>query len=279
MMRLTKTRKSLCILICFVLATALTGCRTSRNVEKQEQRLKKQYSEQVLQLAKPRADITDFTARTSMTLDYGMGSINVKGRLKMRRDEAIQMTFTALGLMEVACVEFTPQSIHIIDRINKRYAKIDYASGILSNIGVNFATIQALFWNRIFIPGKENIWEQPEDFEIKVSDNQLCVTPARQRMLRSYFYTDEDCRILQQTLLELSHYEVVWRYDDFEQMGAQNMPTLFDVSLSSSSFAAGAHITLSSISTTDNTWKSGVDLSRYKLVEFDELLSILNTLR
>ena len=273
-----KTRK-LSILACLILAVALTGCRTNRSAEKQELRLKKQYSEQVLQLAKPQAELTNLTARTAITLDYGMGSVNVKGRLKMRRDEAIQITITALGLMEVACVEFTPQHIYIIDRINKRYTKVDYASGMLSNIGVNFETIQSLFWNRIFIPGKAEAWQHPEDYEIKVSGNQLCVTPARQRMLKSFFYTDEDCRQLQQTLLELSHYGAIWRYDDFDQFDGQELPTTFDISITSSSYAAGAHVALSSISTTDNSWKSGVDLSRYKAVEFNELLSILNTLR
>lgn len=273
------TTRKLSILACLILVVALTGCRTNRSAEKQELRLKKQYSEQVVQLAKPQAELTNLTARTSITLDYGVGSVNVKGRLKMRRDEAIQMTVTALGLMEVACVEFTPQHIYLIDRINKRYTKIDYASGMLNNIGVNFETIQSLFWNRIFIPGKADAWQQAEDYEIKVSGNQLCVTPARQRMLKSFFYTDEDCRQLQQTLLELSHYGAIWRYDDFEQFDGQNLPTTFDISITSSSYAAGAHIALSSISTTDNSWKSGVDLSRYEAVEFDELLSILNTLR
>lgn len=273
------TTRKLSILACLILVVALTGCRTHRSAEKQELRLKKQYSEQVVQLAKPQAGLTNLTARTSITLDYGVGSVNVKGRLKMRRDEAIQMTVTALGLMEVACVEFTPQHIYLIDRINKRYTKIDYASGMLNNIGVNFETIQSLFWNRIFIPGKADAWQQAEDYEIKVSGNQLCVTPARQRMLKSFFYTDEDCRQLQQTLLELSHYGAIWRYDDFEQFDGQDLPTTFDISITSSSYAAGAHIALSSISTTDNSWKSGVDLSRYEAVEFDELLSILNTLR
>lgn len=273
------TTRKLSILACLILVVALTGCRTHRSAEKQELRLKKQYSEQVVQLAKPQAELTNLTARTSITLDYGVGSVNVKGRLKMRRDEAIQMTITALGLMEVACVEFTPQHIYLIDRINKRYTKIDYASGMLNNIGVNFETIQSLFWNRIFIPGKADAWQQAEDYEIKVSGNQLCVTPARQRMLKSFFYTDEDCRQLQQTLLELSHYGAIWRYDDFEQFDGQDLPTTFDISITSSSYAAGAHIALSSISTTDNSWKSGVDLSRYEAVEFDELLSILNTLR
>ena len=273
------TTRKLSILACLILVVALTGCRTNRSAEKQELRLKKQYSEQVVQLAKPQAELTNLPARTSITLDYGVGSVNVKGRLKMRRDEAIQMTVTALGLMEVACVEFTPQHIYLIDRINKRYTKIDYASGMLNNIGVNFETIQSLFWNRIFIPGKADAWQQAEDYEIKVSGNQLCVTPARQRMLKSFFYTDEDCRQLQQTLLELSHYGAIWRYDDFEQFDGQDLPTTFDISITSSSYAAGAHIALSSISTTDNSWKSGVDLSLYEAVEFDEVLSVLNTLR
>lgn len=278
-MKRTNNRQLL-TLVALVLMVMLAGCRTGRNAEDKAARIKKQQQyEQLAELAKPQQGLTDITARTNVNVSYNGHSIRVKGKLKMRRDEAVQMTFTALGLMEVACVEFTPKAAYIVDRIGKRYTRIDYSEGMLKSVGANFATVQALFWNRLFIPGKDDAWKQPEDFEIMSTDTRQCVEPARQRMLRCYFYTDEEYKQLQQTRLELSHYEGTWQYSMFESLGNHSFPTTFDVSLSGSSRTVGANIALSSISYTDTTWKSGIDLSRYKEVKLEELMSILNILK
>lgn len=278
-MKRTNNRQLLA-LVALVSLLMLVGCRTGRNAENKAARIRKQQQyEQLAELAKPQQGLTDITARTNVSVSYNEHSIRVKGKLKMRYDETVQMTFTALGLMEVACVEFTPQAAYIVDRIGKRYARIDYSEGMLKSVGANFATVQALFWNRLFIPGKDDAWKRPEDFEIKPTDTRQCVEPARQRMLRCYFYTDEEYKQLQQTRLELSHYEGIWQYGMFEPLGNHSFPTMFDVSLSGSSRTVGANIALSSISCTDTMWKSGIDLSRYKEVEPEELMSILNVLK
>lgn len=257
----------------------LAGCRTGRHAENKAARIKQQHYEQIAELAKPQPGLTTITARTAMKLTYEGRSLTVKGKLKMRRDEAVQMTFTALGLMEVACVEFTSTAAYIVDRVGKRYTRIEYASGMLSSIGADFTTVQALFWNRLFIPGKAKAWEHPEDFDIPVTATQQCIEPARQRMLKCYFYTDEAYKQLQQTRLGLSQYEAIWQYDMFDMIGGQSFPTTFDVSVSGSSRMIGANIALSGISHTDTAWKSGIDLSRYKEVEMEELMSILNVLK
>lgn len=278
-MKRTNNRQLLTIVV-LTLLTMLAGCRTGRNAEDKAARIKKQQQyEHLAELAKPQQGLTDITARTNVNVSYNGHSIRVKGKLKMRRDEAIQMTFTALGLMEVACVEFTPKAAYIVDRIGKRYTQIDYSEGMLKSVGANFATVQALFWNRLFIPGKDDAWKHPEDFEIKPTSTRQCVEPARQRMLKCYFYTDEEYKQLQQTRIELSHYEGTWQYGMFESLGSYSFPTTFDVSLSGSSRTAGANIALSSISYTGITWKSGIDLSRYKEVKLEELMSILNILK
>ena len=147
------------LLSAIVLALMVTSCRTGRIADKGVVK-KVQQNEQLLPLAQPHERFTDLTARTSVTIDYNQRPISLKGRLRMRRDEVVQLTFTALGIVEVAMIEFTPQEICVIDRVNKKYVKLDYSSGVLSSIGLNFATIQALFWNRIFIPGREKAWEQ-----------------------------------------------------------------------------------------------------------------------
>lgn len=278
-MNILSRKRFLYAFMALMMMTLLTGCRTGRHAEGKVARIKQQHYEHIIELAKPQSGLTTITARTAMKLTYEGRSLTVKGKLKMRRDEAVQMTFTALGLMEVACVEFTPTAVYIVDRVGKRYTQIDYASGMLSSIGADFTTVQALFWNRLFIPGNAKAWEHPEDFDIPATATRQCIEPARQRMLKCYFYTDEAYEQLQQTRLGLSQYEAIWQYDMFDMIGGQSFPTTFDVSVSGSSRTIGANITLSNISHTDTTWKSSIDLSRYKKVELEELMSILNILR
>lgn len=264
-----------------LLALTLTGCRTTRQTEGATSAAftKKQRNELLAPLAQYPKDVKFVSARTSMTFDYNGHAATVKGRLRMRRDEVVHMSVTALGLVEVAIVEFNPQGAYIIDKVNKRYARFDYSSGLMNLAGVNFNAVQALFWNRLFIPGEKEVWRKTGDFTITDVGTQCLVEPSRQRMLKCQFYTDANCKQLQQTNLRLQQYNVTWRYDRFDSMDAYIFPTAFDVSVSGSSHAIGARIGLSDVSTLDTGWYSSTDLSRYKEVDLSQLMSILNMIR
>lgn len=261
-----------------IAALLLTGCRATRNLGMDAQ-LRKQQNEQIELLIQQPKELTDFTAKTAITLNYDEKSLNVKGRLRMRRGEVVQMSITALGVVEVALIEFTPEAAYLLDRINKRYARIDYSSGILNTIGLNFETVQALFWNRIFLPGKGESKTKPDNFTVSLSGSQLCIEPVRQPLLKCQFYTDAGCKQLQQTQLGINDYAVTWRYDMFKSVDTAVYPTVFDVSVSTDSESAGAHIALSNVSCTDTDWTAGTNLARYTKVELEDFLSILKLLK
>ena len=261
-----------------IAAFLLTGCRATRNLGMDTQ-LRKQQNEQIQLLIQQPKELTDLTAKTAITINYDEKSLNVKGRLRMRHDEVVQMSITALGVVEVAFIEFTPEAAYLLDRVNKRYAKIDYSSGILNTIGLNFETVQALFWNRLFIPGKGESKIKPDNFTVSLSGSQLCIEPVRQSLLKCQFYTDAECKQLQQTQLGINDYAVTWRYDMFKHIDTTMYPTVLDVSVSTESESVGAHIVLSSVSYTDNTWTAGTNLARYTKVELEDFLSILKLLK
>lgn len=273
---MTNTKKYLYML--FAASFLFVGCRTLRQT-KQEDLSSKQLNEQLLPLVQPQTDLTDITAKTAITIDFNYQPTTLKGRLRMRRNEIVQISVTALGVVEVALIEITPETICLIDRVNKKYAKIEFSSGLLNNIGINFATIQALFWNRIFIPGEKNAWNHLDDFKLKDEGTQICIEPKRQTMLKSSFYVDDSYKQLQQTKLMLNNYDILWRYDMFGHLGANAFPTVFDISVSTASSAASAHIALSNLSCTEKGWEAGTNLSRYTQVGMEELLSVLNLFR
>lgn len=76
------------------------------------------------------------------------------GRLRMQRDEVIQLNLVMMG-MNIATLEFTPDSVLIIDRFNKQYVQTRYDKiHVLREQGINFSTLQSLFWGDD-IRGKE----------------------------------------------------------------------------------------------------------------------------
>ena len=275
-----KTKSYIYIAVAALLTLTFTGCRTKRAAtENRESLSRKQRSELLAPLAQYPTDVRFVSSRAAITLDYNGNAVTVKGRLRMRRDEVMQMSITALGLMEVACFEFTPKGAYFIDKVNKQYARYDYSSGVMNLAGFNFNAIQALFWNRLFIPGEKDVWRKTTDFTLTDAGAQRLIEPKRQRMLKCQFYTDASYKQLQQTNLQLQQYGITWHYGKFETADSYTYPTTHEVSVSGNTHTLGAHIGLTGVSTVDTGWRSTTDLSRYREVELEQIMSILNMIQ
>lgn len=104
--------------------------------------------------------VKSLTSKIDLTLGRGSDGLTVAGTLKMRRDEMIRLQVTPMGLMEVGRLEFTPDSVLVIDRINKEYARAAYDElTFLADNGIDFYTLQSLFWNELFLPGEHMLTE------------------------------------------------------------------------------------------------------------------------
>lgn len=79
----------------------------------------------------------------------------------MRKDEVIRLQLLIpLLRSEVGRIEFTKDYVLFIDRMHKQYVKANYTDvAFLKNNGINFYSLQALFWNQLFIPGEQRVGE------------------------------------------------------------------------------------------------------------------------
>lgn len=96
-------------------------------------------------------DTKNITGSANIKLQTGGQSMKLNGSLRMRRDEVIrlQLMLPVIGT-EVGRIDFTPDYALVVDRLNKRYAKINYADiDFLSENNISFYTLQALFWNEL----------------------------------------------------------------------------------------------------------------------------------
>lgn len=274
-----KGKKQLYIIVFALMSMTLTGCHSLLQSVEKAYIGNRQKQELLAPLAQPLSGVDALTAKVAITADYGHYPISLRGRLRMRYDEVVQISITALGLIEVAFIECTPQAAYIVDRINKQYARIDYSSGLTNSVGVNFSTIQALFWNRLFIPGRERAWEHTNKFNITPIKNGMRIEPTIWSLLNCQFATNSNCSQLQQTDLSLQNYVATWQYECFQNIGEHIVPTMFDISVAHAAQTAKAQIALSDIAINNTNWKTGVNLSNYREVTIEEILSLLNMLK
>lgn len=104
-----------------------------------------------------RSKETNLTAKVRVNLQMDDKTVSTTGTLRMRRDEVVQISLVdpIVGIAEVARLEFSRDNVLFIDRFNKQYFNVPYAQvSFLKTANVDFNTLQSLFWNEVFEPGK-----------------------------------------------------------------------------------------------------------------------------
>lgn len=121
--------------------------------------------------------VADMTFRMQINGD----NVKVPGSLHMRHGEMIRIQlFIPLLGSEVGRVEFTPKGVLLIDRMHKEYVQATYNDlDFLKNNGIDFYTLQALFWNQLALPGTKRVDNsQLDKFEVS-EDGQATLVPVK----------------------------------------------------------------------------------------------------
>ena len=266
-----KMTRLLLVVLC---VCTLGACRSTKNVDNGFKAIKKRQIEQLTALAVWPEKQSNLSSKVTLSLDLGSQNVSLKGRMYMHKDKEVMLSFSAFGLMELGYVEFTPEVIRVVDRANKRYVEVDY-SIIPADLGVNFAMIQALFWDKLFLFGAGDICDRLSEFEISKSSSQCLLVPSVPNRLQTRFYTDEKLTRLEQTEFSYGYYEAIWHYDLFDTIEGYSFPTSYDMSLSGGPLSVGMRLTLNNPTFAAASGKKAVDLSKYQQVDLLELVESL----
>jgi len=123
-----------------------------------------------------------FTSKVKFRIRVGAQDMTLTGNLRMLKDDVIQLQLMAFGFVEAGRLEFTPDRVLIVDRINKQYIKATYSMlDFLRNTGLDFYSLQALFWNELFKPAEVNEKDKKEGQTLKsyqqaVGDDEVVIT-------------------------------------------------------------------------------------------------------
>lgn len=262
-----------------------TTAPTQSSVQKQKLQFVQKVSDQSLYQKNLVSDL-------SFTLNTGSRNISVPGILHMRRDEVIRIQLLIpLIRSEVGRIEFTKDYVLFIDRMHKQYVKASYNDvSFLKDNGINFYSLQALFWNQLFIPGQQRVGEsQLSMFSVDLTAaqaNNVPVTLLDGKM--AYKWLAESAsgliNMAEAKYTSANHgvSTLKWNYGNFQNFGAKKFPVYHEVTIQTQ--ATKQQRTIKAVfelnGLNDNAdWESFTTPSnKYQKVGVDEILEKLTKL-
>lgn len=274
------TRRFYYIIWVLVLTIAFASCSSTKSLKKAHSidgMTETEYLECVIKNA---GGWDALTAKVSLAIDLeGKGATKVNGNLRIKKGEVIQLSVVPLLGIEVARAEISPDGVLVIDRMNKRYVEVSFAEvWALANVELDFHTLQALFLNELFLPGKGDLTHRDASaFDLEVEANGVALEAKRSKRFNYQFLTQAPEALLRESCISLSGtpFQLKWVYDDFRTLEQKLFPTGMQISFEGGKKPVKAAFALSRLSTNAD-WDTRTEVSkRYEKVELTDILKQL----
>ncbi len=219
------------------------------------------------------------TSKIKFSVEVGNQQMTLTGNLKMKRDDVIRLQLMAFGFVEAGRLEFTPEYVMIIDRINKQYLKVPYSHlDFLRNSNIDFYVIQSLFWNELFQPGKSRLSDNNlKSYATEDGADDDVVVAMEDGKLSYRWLADKTSARVKMANIKFSdkyrgNYQLNWDYADFQKHTSKYFPMTHKVLFNSPKKDIKFEMILNYLGNEDN-WETRTTLSgKYRQVEVDEIL-------
>lgn len=263
-----------------ILLTALTlaSCRSAKNATSN-------LAKEEITAAKNR-----FEAVTARNFDYDFlqskvkydfGGKSLSGRLNIEHSKRICFTITVMGI-EVARVEANPETVYIVNKVNKVYAKVAFSEAA-ARLGLQeeakLETLEALLLGRIYLPGKglatkgdfnQFVW-------YPMSNEELQADYIAEKYQLSYVMDGTNYLVATQVKVPAKQSTFVWEYADPTTVSSGSVPTRQTLSVSGDRHLS-FDFSLSSPSTNPKNWNSFQPSEKYREVTFLELIDSIKNM-
>lgn len=214
------------------------------------------------------------TSKLKFSAKLGGQKVSIGGSLKMKRDDVIRIQLVALGIMEAGRLEFTKDYVLIMDRVNKQYVKASYDDiEFLRANGINFYTLQALFWNELFQPGRQK--PSAGDFTATSVNDSVTVGYEKGKLSYQWNVNRKTGYILSANVRPKKQgstdTQMDWSYGSFKTLKKQKFPTDMQVNVKARGKSLQIGLALSSLGT-DDDWDLRTTVSKkYKEVDAEDI--------
>ena len=274
------TRRIFQLLGVALMVAILASCSTTKSIKKShsiEGMTETEFVESVIENA---GGWNALTAKVSLSLDWeGKGETKVSGTLRIKKGEVVQLSIAPLLGIEVARAEISPDGILVIDRMNKRYVEVPFAEvKTLVKADLDFHTLQALFLNELFLPGKGDLTARDaSSFKVEPEAEGVWLNVKRAKRFGYHFLTEAPEALLKESYIGLNGtpYGLRWKYDDFHALGKKQFPVDMKLAFEGGKKPVKAALTLSRLST-NGDWEARTEVSKkYEKMELEEILKLL----
>ncbi len=291
-----KHLRGLSLLLSLLLCFGAASCRSGKDLAKSSSSPAGQTASQVgakssgasasaafvEKVAAQRCAASFLTAKAKVELT-GIGKdVSVSGTLRMKRDDVVQLSLTVFGV-EVGRMEFTPADVLVVDRVNKQYVRASYSEvDFLRQAELDFYSLQALFWDELFIPGQRTAKGCASRFLASAADGGTLLTLTGTPRLSYAFLTDTSAALV--TALDVKGAKAgdagnfSWRYGGFTAFGGRPFPSEMDMTVTGlpDGKSFGLSLRLSRLSS-DSGWNTRTTVSaKYQRRTVKEVLGKLH---
>lgn len=267
------------LLIVVLGATMLASCSTKKSVVRTRPVAQTLGQQEFMNKVSGNNNQTKFiTSKLKFEVKVGAQELTLTGNLKMKRNDVIRLQLMAFGFVEAGRLEFTPDYVLIMDRINKQYIHARYDElEFLRNSGINFYSLQALFWNELFHPGSEKV--TAENFLAYTTDNTdegVKISLKRDKMTYTWLADGKDATIQNALIAYIDKYRgntsLAWDYSEFQPFDNIQFPTKHAIIFKAPKKEVEIGMTLNYLKT-ESDWETRTEISsKYRRVTVDEIL-------
>ncbi len=276
---------SIALLLC---AVAFASCRSTKNIESATtsssavtapSSTESTAAAVVKNVAKNQVTKTFLTAKVKVEIE-GLGkSLSANGTLRMKRNDVVQLSVTFLG-MEVGRLEFTPQDVLIVDRLNKQYVRAAYSEvSFLKKANLDFYALQSVFWNELFVPGERNAANSASRFTLSYQNGMPVLSLTNTPQLSYSFLTQPNPALLTALVVkgtkDTDKGEFRFDYSDFSAFDGRQFPNAMSMKVTGTGKDVGLKLNLSRLAS-DSDWETRTTVSsKYTRRSVDQVLGKL----
>lgn len=205
---------------------------------------------------------------------------SAKGTMKIKEGAGVQIGVTALGLVEIACLEFLPENMRLIYKIGREYTEVPYSDvAFLQKTGLNYSMLESVLMNKVFSPDGRPVLQAMQDMDYADEGNCVTATTAEINGITYKFYIDKSSGELVQS--EGTHTDggkVICRYSDFYTVSGSTFPHTILLTLDGAGSAVSLQFVLDRISMGDFMFTPRSISSSYDKLNTEKILKSLGNM-
>ena len=214
------------------------------------------------------------SANVRMTATVNGESASTKGKLRIRRGEGVQVSATAMGLMEAACFEFLPDVVRFIYKIDKIYAESPYRDvSFLQGTGTDYTVLESLLINAVFSQDGRPLREAlPGMSCVDTGGYMTLVTSGRGRSVYSFTFEKNSGNLIRCEGKYADGGLFVCRYSDFVAVDGVPYPSVVELEFHGEGNEASLLFKMSGIKSSEFKFSPRRVSAAYERVSLEGLL-------